>query len=103
MVVRIGQKSARPRKTYFREWREYRGLTLEQLADRLDTGKSAVRKIEAGENKWNESTLYAWAEALSCEPTDLISRDPKAEDLRSLFEKAPEDTRNVILRLLKTG
>ncbi len=76
MVVRIGQRSARPRKTFFREWREFRALTQEQLADLLDTTKSSVSKLENGHVLFNQSSLYAWAEALRCEPADLLYRNP---------------------------
>ncbi len=103
MVTRIGQRSARPRKTYFREWREYRGLTQEQLAERLESTKGAVSKTENGRNLYNQSSLEAWAYALQCEPSDLISRDPNAEDLRSLLEKAPIELQNVVMLALKNG
>ena len=65
-----------PRKTFFREWREFRGLSQEQLAEILGTNKSGVSKIENGLNKYNQSSLEAWADALTCEPADLISRAP---------------------------
>ena len=103
MVTRIGQRSARPRKTYFKEWRVFRGLTQQQLADRLETTKGAVSKLESGTNVYNQSSLEAWADALSCEPSDLISRDPNADDIRSLLAKAPEAVRNLAILALKSG
>jgi transcriptional regulator with XRE-family HTH domain len=103
MVERIGQKSARLRKTYFREWREFRGLTQEQLAELLGTGKSAVSKMERGENKYNQYSLEAWADALNCEPSDLISRPPSQTDIRQLFESAPSGIKKIVEAILKTG
>lgn len=78
MVKRIGQDRAVMRKTYFREWREFRGLSQEALAEKLGTNKSGVSKIENGQNYYNQSSLEAWADALGCEPSDLISRPPPA-------------------------
>lgn len=103
MVVRIGQRGARPRKTYFKEWRLFRGLTQEQLAERIGTTKAGVSKIETGRTLYNQSSLEAWAVALSCEPSDLISRDPTQEDVRSLLERAPDDVRSAVVLLLRTG
>jgi transcriptional regulator with XRE-family HTH domain len=109
MVVRIGQKSARPRRTFFREWRDYRGLTQEQLAERLGTTKGAVSKIENGTSRYNQSSLEAWAEALSCEPADLISRPPPSRDAQSrpsiedLLKDASPALKNAVITILKTG
>ena len=113
MVIRIGQKSARPRRTYFKEWREHRGLTQEQLAERLGTGKSAVSKMETGKSKYNQSSLEAWADALSCSPADLISRPPptgkesEEEALADLLGNASPEERQkavaVVTAMLQTG
>jgi transcriptional regulator with XRE-family HTH domain len=111
MVVRIGQRNARPRKTFFREWREHRGLTQEQLAARLDTNKSAISKIENGQSAYNQSSLEAIAAALMCEPADLISRPPnvpgRGDSVDELLSSADSDTRKrvveVVKTLLKTG
>lgn len=121
MVVRIGQKSARPRRTFFKEWREHRGLTQEQLAERLGTNKSGVSKIERGENRYNQSNLEAWADALQCEPSDLISRLPPrdvpgdhpappggsgtsgATDVRQLFEALNPEARRIVENILKSA
>ncbi len=69
----------------------------------MDTTKGAVSKLENGKNVYNQSSLEAWAEALQCEPSDLISRDPNADDVRSLLAKAPEAVRNVVMLALKSG
>lgn len=108
MVVRIGQKSARPRKTYFKEWRLYRGITQDVLAERLDTTKSAVSKIENGTSRYNQFSLEAWANALSCDPGDLISRPPPARaaqepSISELIEKASPEARALVHQFLKTG
>ncbi len=101
MVTRIGQSARKLRKTYFKEWRVYRDLTQEQLAERMGTTKAAVSKIELGQNLYNQSSLEAWAEALQCQPSDLISRDPESEDLRALIDQAPEAIRHLAILALR--
>lgn len=101
MTVRIGQHKTRLRRTFFKEWREFRGLTQEQLAERMGTTKSAVSKVERGENRYNQSNLEAWSDALDCEPSDLISRSPKDDDLSILYKRAAPDIQELIQRVLK--
>jgi transcriptional regulator with XRE-family HTH domain len=78
MVTRIGPSNARPRRIFLREWRQYRRLTQQQLADRLDTTKGTISRIETGERDYTGGFLEVAADALQCEPADIISRDPTA-------------------------
>lgn len=81
-----------PRPTFFfRAWRRYRGLTQEALAERVGLSTSSISQIETGTQGFTDSTLIAFAEALNCEPGDLLSRDPNVEgavlDLMRLIKK----------------
>lgn len=110
MVVRIGQnREEPPRKTFFKEWRKFRGLSQDQLAARLGTNKSAVSKMELGTSRYNQSSLEAWAEALGCEPHELISRPPTDDDdapkpsvVWPLFARASKGTKVIVERILRT-
>lgn len=64
------------RKTYIRAWRNFRGLTQEDFADRLGVSHSTVSRIERGLLGYTQDFLEAAADALLCEPADLIMRDP---------------------------
>lgn len=65
------------RKPHFiKEWREFRNLTQESLAARLDTSIATVSRIETGLQPYTQDTLEAFADALSCQPADLIMRNP---------------------------
>ena len=59
-----------------RQFRELKGWTLEELAERsgydVSTKKSSMSKIENGKNDIPTSRLYAIATALGVEVTDLI-------------------------------
>jgi transcriptional regulator with XRE-family HTH domain len=60
---------------YIREWRRHRGLTQEQLAERIGIARSYLSKIESGKRRYDQPFLEAAAEQLRCEPGDLIMRD----------------------------
>ncbi len=54
-----------------RAWREHRGLTQAQLAERAGVGQSYVAMLEAGERKGSVTRLRALARALGVELDDL--------------------------------
>tara|TARA_B110000467_G_C17822221_1_gene215571 strand:+ start:78 stop:407 length:330 start_codon:yes stop_codon:yes gene_type:complete len=88
---------------FIKEWREYRGLTQERLADRLDITKGALSNIENGKSGYTEPMLKALAYALRCEPPDLIMRDPLKEDaIWSIWEKVPPSEREQVISIIKT-
>lgn len=97
-----------PQKTpqqriYLREWRQYRNLTQDQLADRIGISRVMVSKIERGLNPYHQAFLKAAAEALSCEPADLLVRDPsKPEAIWSVWENIPPLVRPQAIAILKT-
>lgn len=61
---------------FIRAWRKYRGLTQEQLAERVDLSTSSISQLETGEQGYSQGTLEALADALNCEPGDLLIRNP---------------------------
>ena len=77
---------------YIREWREYRGLTLRDLAARLldDDGHplisyASLGRIERGLQPYSQPVVEAIAEALGVPPGVLISAEP-ASDLAAVSE-----------------
>lgn len=65
------------RKTYLREWRDFRGLTGEQLAELAGTTAATVSRISSGEG-YTADMLHALAGALKCEPADILGHDPNS-------------------------
>lgn len=106
MVARIGPKSGKPFRIYFREWREKRGFTQEQIAERIETTKATVSRMETGKVQYNRGYVEALAGALAIEP-DQLFRDPEQPSADSLLQKASPEQRarvlSVIEALLKTG
>lgn len=106
MVQRIGQAAARKRRIFFRQWRERLGLTLEEVADRMGTTKSTVQKIETGEVMYSAGTLILYAEAVQCEPADLISRAPpkdgdiSPQDIWRRFHAASGEAKRIVSGIL---
>jgi transcriptional regulator with XRE-family HTH domain len=75
MGLKIAKGTAR-RPHFLREWRKYRGLSLERLADRIETTKASISRIENGKQPYSQEFLEKAAEALMCEPGDLLMRNP---------------------------
>lgn len=95
-------KSPPRRPTFIRQWRKHRGLTLEQLAARVEMSVGNLSQIERGEYAYNQDTLEALAFALACEPADLIMRNPlDAEAPWSLWETLKPTQRQQAIRVLK--
>lgn len=73
------------RRTFLREWRQFRNLTQEQAADRIGLDHSTLGRIERGLVPYSQGMLEAAAEAYRCEPWQLLNVDPtKAGDVVDL-------------------
>jgi transcriptional regulator with XRE-family HTH domain len=90
------------RRLFLREWREHRGLTQEQLGDRMGMSRPQISKIERGMAQYSQEFIEAAAYALRCEPVDLIMRDPTAPGgIWSIWEQIPEVDRPKALQVLE--
>jgi transcriptional regulator with XRE-family HTH domain len=106
MVTRIDPRRGR---LFLKEWREARGLTLQQVADRLEVDRSTIQRHETNNRRLTTDHLTQLAAALDCEPQDLW-RDPtqvSQEDIaRGLLELSPAQRRQaleIISVLKRTG
>jgi transcriptional regulator with XRE-family HTH domain len=85
---------------YLRQWRKHRGLTQDRLAERLGTSKGYISDLERGVRRYNQDLLEALAEALSCEPADLLMRDPTQQDaMWSIWEVAKPAERQQLVAI----
>lgn len=105
MVGKPHPKRKQYRRTFIREWRLDRGLTLEQLADRVGMQASALSYLERGQSGYTQATLELLADALSTDPASLIMRNPSESDaMWSLWEKAsPAEKQQItdVVRVLR--
>jgi transcriptional regulator with XRE-family HTH domain len=103
----MGKRSPRPRvqyrRTFIRQWREHRTLTLEQLADRIGTTHASLSRIERGLQPYSQPLLEALADALMTDAASLLMRDPSdPEGIWSIWDHAKPGERRMIVDIAKT-
>ena len=83
------------KRHYVKEWREFRGLNQEQLADRVGRSRGLISQIESGSTALTEDMIFALADAFSCEPWDLFRVNPLREgtlvDIADALKGKPAD------------
>ncbi len=96
------QPKRRYRATFIRQWREFRLLTLEQLAERVDMTHASLSRIERGLQPYSQATLEAIADALQTDAASLLMRDPTAEDaIWSIWDQARPAEREQIVAVAR--
>lgn len=103
---------------YLRAWRNYRGLSLRDLANRMEAepgvplmSHANIGRVEKGEQPYTQELLEAAAVALDTTVTNLLTVDPLVEDavaqLNALLQSANRPQQEMALDLvramLKTG
>lgn len=90
------------RPLFLRQWRKHRGLTQEKLAERLGTSKGYISELESGKQRYNQQHLEALAEALDCDPVDLLIRDPTdPEGIWSIWDRVRPVDKETAKRILE--
>lgn len=90
------------RKTYIREWRKHRHLTLEQLANRVGMTPSGLSLLERGQSGYTQGILEALAEALATTPSALLDVHPEKEgQVVDLLRLIDDKNREQALRVLR--
>ncbi|SFP12347.1 Transcriptional regulator, contains XRE-family HTH domain [Cohaesibacter marisflavi] len=96
MTKRYGKSAGELQRWYLREWRKHRGMTQEQLAEAIDSTKQTVSRMESGLTPYNQPFLEACAEALSCEPYQLLAYSPQnsatIDDVVSILRSSDDST-----------
>lgn len=91
------------RRTYIREWRKHRLMTLEQLADRLEMTASHFSMLERGQRGYTQETLEAIANALQTDAASLLMRNPEDQEaIWSIWDNAKPGERQMIVDIAKT-
>lgn len=63
-------------RVLLREWREERGLTQRQVADRLNRPQSYVAKVETGSRRIDPIEWLAFLDAIDMERIDAVRQLP---------------------------
>jgi transcriptional regulator with XRE-family HTH domain len=86
------------RPTCIRQWRHYRGLTLETVAERIDMTPGLVSLVERGLRGYTQDTVEALASAMRTNPAALLTRDPTdPKAIWGLWDKAKPAQRKQIM------
>lgn len=64
-------------RNFFKEWREYRGMTQGQVEAHFKWPASRVSHLENGRARITDQILTALARLYRCTPADLIARAPQ--------------------------
>lgn len=93
----------RVRPLFLKQWREYRnGMTQEQLAERTGLTQGMISHLETGRTDYTGNILILLADALQCEPQDLIMRNPlDTEAPWSIWETLPPPEQRQAVEILK--
>jgi transcriptional regulator with XRE-family HTH domain len=86
------------RPTCIRQWRHYRGLTLEAVAERIKMTPGLVSLVERGLRGYTQGTVEALAVALRTDPAILLTRDPMDPNaIWAIWDKAKAGQRKRIV------
>lgn len=99
------RKPATPvrRRTFLKEWRKYRGLTLEAAAELADMTAGNLSAMERGAQGYTQAGLEALAEAYRCETGMLLNVDPTGDDaIWTIWERAKPIDRQKIVDIANT-
>lgn len=104
---RVDEPQRRPH--FIREWRKHAGMTQEQLAAKIGVAVSTISQLETLKQGYSQPTLEAIADALECEPADLLMRKPPNKDdtdpdngMWSIWETLDAPARNQVIAIAKT-
>lgn len=95
MVTRIGPK--RPHRLFIAEWRQERGLSQEQLAERINSTKATISRYEKGVRRVGAEAMAALNEALQAD----IRRNPATPSADELLRNASPEVREQAIRVIE--
>lgn len=89
---------------YLRQWRMFRKLTQEQLAEMVSTNANMIQYLETGERGLSAKWLRRLAPALGTTPGMLLDHDPQQldSDVIDIWAHADERERRQLSEIAKT-
>lgn len=102
-------KNGKPKKRaaplhFLKEWREFRELSQEQLADSVGTTKGVISLIESGDRGLSDKWARRLAPALRTRPGWLLDHDPNSipSDLLEVWSAIPVERQSQAIKVLET-
>ena len=65
---------------YLKEWRKFRRMTQDKLADAVDTSKSVISDLERGNLQLSPKWLRKLSPVLGTQPGHILDHDPNNLD-----------------------
>jgi len=77
---------------FFFEWRQLKGVSQRELAQKMGVHHSVISKVEAGKIDFKGAFLGKYANAIGCDPGDLLSGPPGTDSVDAWIsrEVAPQ-------------
>ncbi len=91
-------------ENHLKAWREFRGLTQEELADRTGTTKAVISLLENGHRALSDKWLRKFGEALDVQPGHILDVDPNdlGSDIIDIWTRITDEDRKQAARILRT-
>lgn len=102
-------------RIYLKEWRKFRHLIQRQVVERLElhdddllpATEASLSRLENGRQPYSQRVLEALGEIYSCEPSDLLGRNPFKEgeliDLVSILDERQREQAKAVLEALRVA
>ena len=89
---------------FLRQWREFRGMTQEELAAKVDTNANMIGYLEGGKRGLSAKWLRKLAPALDTAPGMILDHDPHLldSDIVEIWMTASSRQRRQIADIAKT-
>jgi transcriptional regulator with XRE-family HTH domain len=95
---------ANDERNYLKAWREFRGLTQEELADKAETTKAVISLLENEKRPLSSKWLRKFAEILKTQPGHILDHDPNEvnADIFDLWARIGKEDRQRAARVLRS-
>ncbi len=98
---------SKPIKNFVKSLRKDRNLTLEELAEKMETTAATIQRHESGNRKLTHQWINRYAEALQCHPSDITdgpgsmmaATNPQEENLLKLLRKMSDKDQDRFLSM----
>lgn len=98
MVTRI-RPTTRPH-LYVREHLKARGLSVQQLADRLDMTRESTYRAMREQHRIGFTEIPAWADAIGLDRWQDLTRPPGQPSIDAVIDEIPTELRDAVMRLV---
>lgn len=90
-------------RNYLQAWREFRQMTREELAAKVDTTAAVIWHLEEGQRGLSAKWLRRLAPALRTTPGFLLDHDPNdlPTDILDIWGQVPDTERPKALKVLE--